>query len=120
MKIRVKEGKEIIAHKGGDDGLFLHKKSRDVFDVSDGELLQCIGNDIEIIDHYPPQGEYSVKKGFGNHKAGDIIMLFSDQASRLVLNGTVEPMDESLWRPGRELPKSSSRSFLGRLKDALV
>ena len=118
MKVRARH--DLMAHhKTQTEDIFIDKKAGEDFDINNIDLLKAIANEVEILDHYPPQAEYKFLKDYRGNKAGDIIPLFSDQAGKLVLRGVVEPVNEKLWAFGRELPKSS-KSFLRRVADALI
>ncbi len=114
--MKVKASSKVVAHKGEE---FLDKEAGTEFHVNDAELLKALTGLVQIIDHYPQKADYKVEKAYGNHKAGDIVTLYSDQVTALILAGRIVPVDDKLWRPGMPLPESS-RSFLRRIVDAAL
>ncbi len=114
--MKLKARSKILAHRGE---IFLNHERAEIFHVNDPELLQDLAGLVDIIGHYPPQGDYKVVKDYSSHKAGDTVRLYEDQVTGLILTGKIEPVDDKLWRPGRPLPQSS-RSFLRRIVDAAL
>lgn len=112
MKIKAK--REIIYHRGE---VFCHRKEGEIWDEKNSEILRDLGDLVKIVDYFPHVAEYRILKAFLNHQPGDVISLFGDEAAPLVLKGFVEPLDEKIWRPGRELPHSK-KNFLGRIRNA--
>jgi hypothetical protein len=120
MKVRVRRSGLIVHYYGEDEDIEINQPAGAVFEWTyPGKLLAEVADFIDILDYYPRIGKYEVVKAFAGHKIGDIIELYADEAGRHVLRRLVKPCDDSLWSPGRELPKND-RTFLGGQRDEIV
>jgi len=113
VKVKIKRG--FLVHCGD---TFLEGKEGSIIDISDNEILEAVGDFVEILDHYPTTGKYKVIRAFDGHAIDETIDLFSDQASKLVLTRKVEPVDNSLWSPGKPMP-STKKSFSQRIMERI-